>query len=339
MKKLTNIGIPVLMMTGTVALVLVSLFGGNIEAQIQGPTVSGWAWSNMPDQSDELKGCTDNDCGRGMGWISLNNPGFGGAVTVDDQGNFSGHAWSEFAGWIDFAPQSGYPTGPGTTAGPAKVDPETGIWTGWIRVISPIGNTNANGWDGWISLRGTGYGVTTNIVDGTTSGWAWGDAVMGWVKFDWVKVEFKECLDADGDGFDDVTKELCNEDADTTAVQLTSTACGVNGEVTLYWETIGEVETCTIYEVSQQLAPLPASLPSGSQTVGGLVLNQSYRFLLQCETTDSGTLESPVNFTCQELPGEIYDCGPGNRPNGINEDGDDQTDEDCPRLNPIYIHR
>lgn len=40
--------------------------------------------------------------GENAGWIIL-NPGSGGGVSNDGEGNLSGYAWSENAGWIDFS--------------------------------------------------------------------------------------------------------------------------------------------------------------------------------------------------------------------------------------------
>lgn len=75
-----------------------------------------------------------------------------------------------------------------------RIDLNTGVWSGWARAVVA---TNAQaeqtgGWDGWISLRGTGYGVQSNLQgctqDCATSGFAWGDMVMGWIGFAGVKV-------------------------------------------------------------------------------------------------------------------------------------------------------
>jgi hypothetical protein len=52
----------------------------------------------------------------------------------------------------------------------------TGLVTGWLRALSTGG-----GWDGWISLRDSGYGVEQDAAGLT--GWAWGSDVVGWLLF------------------------------------------------------------------------------------------------------------------------------------------------------------
>lgn len=135
--------------------------------------VSGWAWS------------------ENIGWISFNNTSGGGSVNyginVDfNTGNFSGFAWSENIGWIDFAPAGPYPASPNYSAcldlsgsgQPCDDLPGTNTVGGWARALS-----YGSGWDGWIKLRGSNYGVNYASQSGALSGWAWSDAVIGWINF------------------------------------------------------------------------------------------------------------------------------------------------------------
>jgi len=39
------------------------------------------------------------------------------------------------------------------------------------------------GWDGWIKLRGSNYGVKINDATQEFEGWAWSDMVIGWISF------------------------------------------------------------------------------------------------------------------------------------------------------------
>jgi len=123
--------------------------------------VSGWAWSSN------------------IGWISFNNTTGGGTtnygVNIGADGKFSGYAWSENIGWIDFAPTGPYPAAPDYSA---KVDLVTGQVSGWARALA-----FGDGWDGWIKLRDTNYGVSINPSNGEFSGWAWSDMVIGWISF------------------------------------------------------------------------------------------------------------------------------------------------------------
>jgi hypothetical protein len=128
--------------------------------------VSGWAWS------------------ENIGWISFNNTTGGGAtdygVDVDSlSGVFSGYAWSENIGWISFneAELVGCPVG----TCQAKLASSTNEVSGWARALNYGG-----GWDGWIRLRDTSYGVSWNSGNQEMEGWAWSDGVIGWISFNCV---------------------------------------------------------------------------------------------------------------------------------------------------------
>jgi hypothetical protein len=153
-----------------IILILVFLFLGiafaNQAKAGSQDNVSGWAWS------------------ENIGWISFNCTNQGSCATVDygvnigSDGILSGYAWSENIGWISFnqADLSGCPSGTCR----AEVDLATGEVSGWARALSYGG-----GWDGWIHLRGSSYGVS---IDFSTSpkefeGWAWGGEVIGWISF------------------------------------------------------------------------------------------------------------------------------------------------------------
>ncbi len=136
-----------------------------------------------------------------IGWISLNCK-TGGAtgndvcaisnykVVINTDRTATGYAWSSNVGWVKFGGLSSYPSGSGTSAVRAGV---TGIYPsltfeGWVRACAgtTAGDCSAmtsrtDGWDGWISLRGTGYQVQTNSGGFATNSYAWGDAVVGWV--------------------------------------------------------------------------------------------------------------------------------------------------------------
>src|SRR5579872_1081667 len=77
-------------------------------------------------------------------------------------------------GWISANPSdlTGCPSGPCTaTLTNCTV-------SGWLRALS--GNTSqSGGWDGFISLSGSNYGITE--LNGTFSGYAWGDMNVGWI--------------------------------------------------------------------------------------------------------------------------------------------------------------
>ena len=47
---------------------------------------------------------------------------------------------------------------------------------------------SVNGWDGWISLSGNGYGVSKNTSTNNLTGYAWGSDVLGWIDFSGVSI-------------------------------------------------------------------------------------------------------------------------------------------------------
>lgn len=173
--------------------------------------VVGYAFSDMPDGSDQNKPCTGIDptdannehCGRGLGWISLNSINHPGTINYGvnlnrTTGNFEGNGYAEYGGWVKFNPSGPFPSGPGTVASGAKVDPDclsdetrTCKVTGWIRFISG----SSTGWDGWVSLSGTGYGLeldkpdTNGVRKFLTGKYAWGAWIVGWVDFTYASVK------------------------------------------------------------------------------------------------------------------------------------------------------
>lgn len=145
-----------------IAVACFMLFGFSVHASSSN-NLSGYAWS------------------ENIGWISFNstnvgnNSGYGGEVR--DNGKWNGYAWSEHIGWIDLRTGIGCPTGPCR----ATIDSETGALSGWIR--AEAGREHTDGWDGWISLSGNGYGLELNKETCQIEGYAWGSDVVGWVHF------------------------------------------------------------------------------------------------------------------------------------------------------------
>ena len=129
--------------------------------------ISGWAW------------------GDNFGWISFNctdtdtcgsvNYGVNTAIN----GDMSGYAWSDNVGWMTFneSDLAGCPSG----ACKAKLSGNN--LQGWARALS-----YGDGWDGWVSLNGPGYGIVLN--GNNFEGFAWdasdisGQAIgSGWINF------------------------------------------------------------------------------------------------------------------------------------------------------------
>ncbi len=140
--------------------------------------ITGYAWSDT------------------IGWISLNCVDGGtngsdicgtfpyGLIVDPANGNISGYAWSDNIGWVSANVATGCPSGTCT----ARINGST--ISGWLKALAG-GSAQSGGWDGWISLSGSGidstglpfsYGITKK-TDGTFTGYAWGSAVVGWVDF------------------------------------------------------------------------------------------------------------------------------------------------------------
>ena len=141
-----------------------------------------WSISNLNETKEVQAGTDENVYGwawsENIGWISFNNTTGEGStnygVNIEPDGVFSGYAWSENIGWISFnqAELSGCPSAPCR----AEVNLSNYEVSGWARALA-----YGDGWDGWISLRGSGYGIKINGTE--FEGWAWGDNVVGWISF------------------------------------------------------------------------------------------------------------------------------------------------------------
>lgn len=156
----------------------------------------GWAWSGYDDGSGNK---------IGVGWISfncVNDPGctkdYG--VRVDETNRFpggiglmSGYAWSPNIGWISFnqSDLTGCPNGTCVAQMNWTSGGTGGTLSGWARALSGI--SGSGGWDGWISLSGSTYGLTLNSggtfgtapLSGSTDHYAWGgNTNVGWI--DWA---------------------------------------------------------------------------------------------------------------------------------------------------------
>ena len=158
------------------AFLLLSFAPRSASAWSTAPTgIAGYAWSDT------------------VGWISLNclNQGPSGCVgpagkwgiTVSTSSILGNYGWSDNIGWVSAQSSdvAGCPVGLCT----AKMS--SGVLTGWFRALS----ADNNGWDGYINLAGTGYGVTYtgnnfNPCNATTQSCAWGSDVVGWVDFSYA---------------------------------------------------------------------------------------------------------------------------------------------------------
>lgn len=180
--------------------------------------VIGYAYSDMPNASDEAATPTNHYGGRGLGWISLNNTNnTAGAATFGvnlnrGSGDFSGYGWNDLGGYVNFSPSFFPPGSPAIDAHGAHVDPTclrgttACAVTGWIQFTSAAPHDQqAGGWDGFVKLSDASWtlGVSLLAPDNTGTrkmlGYGWGDTVVGWVDFSHATVKGDLCPNIPGD--------------------------------------------------------------------------------------------------------------------------------------------
>ena len=138
----------------------------------QAASLSGYAWS------------------ENIGWVKFSGANYG--VMADADGDLSGYAWSENIGWIRFDPVGPYPYGPSYSSHYNSTDNKI---KGWARACAATAdprycgtgnNPEAGGWEGWLRMSGSGYGIE-QVGNETTgcflNGFAWGGMILGWLKF------------------------------------------------------------------------------------------------------------------------------------------------------------
>jgi len=142
--------------------------------------MSGWAWS-------ENIGWISFNCTNQASCSATNNYGVNADLVAT--GLLSGYAWSENIGWITFnSSELG-----GCPSGTCEAKFASNEFSGWARACSVFQSgcsgatsTNTGGWDGWIHLKGSNYGVVLDAsyeLKGYASG-GWGDSgVIGWISF------------------------------------------------------------------------------------------------------------------------------------------------------------
>lgn len=161
-------------------------------------------------------GSTSEGSRMGAGWVSFNSKdcdvngdgvlGNEGALTVpgcpasgstsdygvyvNEDDEIEGYAWSSNLGWIKFGGMSGTPTTGGNSRQQATVL-GNGQVHGWARACAGTSSgtcstmtARSDGWDGWVSLRGSNYGVSFSPDRQKFSGYSWGGPVVGWLNWD-----------------------------------------------------------------------------------------------------------------------------------------------------------
>lgn len=123
-----------------------------------------------------------------IGWIHMSGPGYGVQEDVTS-GALSGYAWSNI-GWLSFNSSETANCPSGSCA--PTVNLNTGAVSGWARACAVFQNKNAcsgtvdpqaGGWDGWVHLAGSNYGMQIGNASTSyaASGYSWGDTGVGWI--------------------------------------------------------------------------------------------------------------------------------------------------------------
>jgi hypothetical protein len=311
---------------GVFLLVLVFV---NIAKSNHFPNVFGYAWG--ADDWTDLDGDHIQDAGEtmnppgGLGFVSFNCASGGNCsssdygVNIDAEGNMAGHAWSPHFGWLQFGGLSGFPIGPGTVSQNANIiapgtsgcaGPEQCV-VGWARFCAGAdsnatcsgGNgegTDKGSWDGWVSLKGTGYGVTLDATTGEFDGYAWGGNhdLYGYNSTGTGWIDFK--TDVAGVIYDPLGDPAILLTADPQIVDL-------GDPTTLTWsgtEDLVPGEVCTasggISDPDDNWASPPLRIsPDGTFTTGPLQELGTHPYTITCPVQGPGnlTVESTVNVT------------------------------------------
>lgn len=286
------------------AFVFVFSFSNNFVKSSTLDNLTGAAWGM--DQVDLGNGLIKG----GMEWLSFNCTIHNGCsdsnygVNYDQNtGYLEGYAYSAHYGWVKFGSlnTNEMPTGNGTYTQNAQVVGNE--VRGWARFCAPTvnpslctGNASKNatngGWDGWLSLRGTGYGVNYDSVTKEFSGYAWGgndgvgihdEQVVGWVDFS------------------NVSYAPVSEP--TVSISAQDISIPEGGQTTIFWDGLNLINSPTGCLATQGvgsqntgawISPVPEkNSPSGTFNTGVLNTKGDYVYEIKCKDT-TGTIWSPV---------------------------------------------
>lgn len=169
-----------------------------------GVDITGWLWAEgFIDRNGN--GVEDaGDVQGGVGWVSTNCKTGGPTAAIQSvdicssysyglkidpaTGVITGQAWSDNIGWI--SADSADVAYCKTNFGGGNPTISGGNVSGWLRALSGNGS-QSGGWDGCLSLSGSGYGVT--YVGGNFAGYAWGSSNVGWVDFSRAHSTYNTC--------------------------------------------------------------------------------------------------------------------------------------------------
>jgi hypothetical protein len=295
--------------------------------------VFGFAWmGTYVNNQGALEG--------GGGWLKFNcepehctnESNWGTRISLQSNtiGRLNGEAWSNNYGFMTFDPQrvrSCWLDNPETYQGVATItnlDISNEAYgstsrkiNGWAKFIAgddfPTGSSNDDGWDGCVNFGNdisspVQYGVLTDTVTGSLSGWAWGGPVVGWISF-----QNPECP------FCDTSVILPGTANISFWAEDTSIPSG--GQTRLMWEAQNSnsrfVRTCRpggntsnythwsnlLSHPSNvgQISVFSGTLPIGNHQISGLSQTTTYR--LDCELSNGTPL--PPKFATVTVEGIV----------------------------------
>lgn len=287
--------------------------------------VVGWGWGaddNVTEWIDANgNGLKDAEEIGGLGWVSFSNKtdltAIPYGVFIDGAtGDFSGYAWSPNIGWITFnasdmqkcstnlGDNNCATTGPNpkarvniTVDATGVINGGTGDVTGWARVCSVFvsgcfgtlrSSEETGGWDGWISLRGAGYGLhldipTKKFLGPTGTGplasnpicatcFAWGGSLVE--GFGWG-------MNLGGLGISLVSGSVLP----SLSFWVDQSTLVIGQTATLYWRTSGNIKSCAA-TTPASWAGAKAFLP-GATYASSVSPPTSQTYDLQCFGPDS----------------------------------------------------
>lgn len=150
--------------------------------------IKGWGWSDK-------HGWLSLDCQNAYTGMNALYDTTNYGLQLNTDNTITGYAWSPSLGWVKFGGLSSFPVADGvngTKATNARLVGNTTALEGWARACSGTApgdcssmTNNPTGWDGWLSLRGSTYGVSLAPSDYTaaSTNWGWATSPWGWVAF------------------------------------------------------------------------------------------------------------------------------------------------------------
>ncbi len=162
-----------------------------VATAIKAAVITGWSWGGSEDGNITGTNSIVDGNETGAGWISMSGSNYG-VNLPSGNGAVTGYAWSSNLGYIDFDSKNNCTAGTpsatqykaqsctnpdGNTNGVSRNGSDLVGWARIVDIAKESVNNNSGGWQGWIKMSGSGYGVK---VSGTSLyGYAWNGEEAG----------------------------------------------------------------------------------------------------------------------------------------------------------------